>query len=161
MPEVEMNTQQFNELKEWRHVSARAFLRNASELLDQLELSGEPLVITRHNRRAAVITRIADADLRERIKRPKPARTETSPEEIALPDIELEVVQRRVLLLVAGSLPRGWIVDGLGIASARQGWTAVNQLDIAGLVGPRGGRFFPTKVGMALALKLAAEEAAA
>lgn len=156
-----MNDQSSNELKELRHMSAREFMRNASEVLDGLQRGGDPIVLTRYNRRAVIITPIHDMELRERIKRAKPVKVgpvEPPLEDVAIPNVTLTDVQRRVLLLIAGSSPKGWYVDYLG-SFARQGFIEANMLDIGGLVRPRGGRFVTTKVGQALALKVAEEEA--
>lgn len=142
-----------------RHISSRELLRNGAAVLDEIEKSGKPVVITRYNRRAVVIKPIAESELRERLRRPRLVVVDSPPEEeVVTPDVRLTDVQRRVLLIIAGFSPRGWLVDYLG-PDAQQGFTATAFLFGYGLVMQRGGGWATTKAGWALAERIAEEEA--
>jgi prevent-host-death family protein len=141
-----------------RRVRARDLWRKGAELLDEVELDGHAVLVTRHGRPVAMLGPITDPDL----QRPPARRRRGVPpaqvdEDQDLSDVDLSPLERKILLELARRAPTPRAVAESEYVVPERA-TALWRLEMGFLIALEWGGYRITPKGAKLAERLGTPE---
>lgn len=151
-----------------RRVTARDLCRRGADLLDEVELEGHRLMVTRNGRPVAIVGPVADNPGARRLARfsrrrgPPPTQAPPSANDPAdtdeLAELELDALDREILLEIAGKGSQRWMPNPQSSDDRKRLYPVLLRLEMEGLALKVFGGYRITTRGARLACRLPGKE---